>query len=216
MGLDGVEGKARVLDILTSASSKGQVGVEGGVPASQESALDLGVLGETGLADTLRCKRILLQSSRQRILTGAGVVLVKQLAARQTGASDGMAEGLGLGLGSRGGDESGLCLGGGGGRGKKVDLFADGAAKVLESLLDVRRIIVGLVGILRAVSVVSDKREQGKPCQGKDVEVTNSRHSKHLLVSLLEGVDTLLEVNVVGGELGLYATCQVSHTTGAR
>lgn len=29
------------------------------------------------------------------------------------------------------------------------------------------------------------------------------RHSKHLLVGLLEGIDALLEVNVVGGELGL-------------
>lgn len=29
------------------------------------------------------------------------------------------------------------------------------------------------------------------------------RHGKHLLVGLLEGIDALLEVNVVGGELGL-------------
>lgn len=163
MGLDGIQGKTGVLDVLASASSKGQVGVKGGVPASQESALNLSILGKTGLTNTLRGKRILLQSGRQRVLTGTGVVLVKQLAARQTGAGDGMAEGLGLRLGSRGSDESGLGLGGGGGRGKKVNLFADGAAKVLEGLLDVRGVVVGLVGVLRATSVVSDKRAQGKP-----------------------------------------------------
>lgn len=30
-----------------------------------------------------------------------------------------------------------------------------------------------------------------------------SRHSQHLLVDLLQGIDTLLEVDVVGWELGL-------------
>lgn len=31
----------------------------------------------------------------------------------------------------------------------------------------------------------------------------DSRHSQHLLVNLLQGIDTLLKVDVVGWELGL-------------
>lgn len=66
-----------------------------------------------------------------------------------------MAEGLGLGLGGRGSDESGLGLTGRGGGGEEGDLFADGAAEVLEVLLDIGRVIVRLVVVGRALSAVS-------------------------------------------------------------
>lgn len=107
-----------------------------------------------------------------------------------------MAEGLRLRLGSWGSDES--CLGlGRRGRGREEgDLFADGAAKVLESLLDVRRVVVGLVRILRALGVcllVILRHHHGRIGFLYDL-----RHSKHLLVSLLEGVHSLLKVDVIG------------------
>jgi hypothetical protein len=151
VSLDSIQRETRVLNVLAGASSEVQVSVESSVPTSEESALDLSVLGKTGLANTLAGKRILLQGRRKRILASTGVVLVKQLAARQTGAGDSMAESLGLRLGSRRSDESGLGFGGRGGGGKKADLFADGAAKILEGLLDVRGVVVGLVGVLRAI-----------------------------------------------------------------
>lgn len=33
--------------------------------------------------------------------------------------------------------------------------------------------------------------------------IQDLRHSEHLLVGLLEGIDALLEVDVIGGQLGL-------------
>lgn len=151
MGLDSIQRETRVLNVLAGASSEVQVSVESSVPTSEESALDRSVLGKTGLANTLAGKRILLQGCRKGVLASTGVVLVKQLAARQTGAGDSMAESLGLRFGSRRSDESGLGFGGRGGGGKKADLFADGAAKILEGFLDVRGVVVGLVGVLRAI-----------------------------------------------------------------
>lgn len=64
-----------------------------------------------------------------------------------------MAEGLGLRLGARGSDESGLGLAGGGRRRQKRDLLANGAAEVLEGLLDVGRVVVGFVRVGGALSM---------------------------------------------------------------
>lgn len=111
-----------------------------------------------------------------------------------------MAESLWLRLGSGRSNEGGLSLSRRGGRRKEGDLFADGAAKILEGLLDIRGVVVGLVGVLRAI----------KPCQNTNSRACSAgryrvdlRHSKHLLVGLLEGIDTLLEIDIVGRELGL-------------
>lgn len=158
VGLDSIKREARVLNVLTGAGSETQVGVKGSVPTSEEAALNLGILGKTGLANTLAGKRILLQGRRKRVFTGTSVVLVQELAARQTGAGDSMAESLGLGLGSGRSDEGGLGFGRGGRGGEEADLLADGAAKVLESLLDVRGVVVCLVGVLRAIESKSDRR----------------------------------------------------------
>jgi hypothetical protein len=151
VSLDGIQRETRVLNVLAGAGSESQVGVESSVPASKEAALDLGILGKTGLTNTLAGKRILLQGRRKRVLAGTGVVLVEELAAGQTGAGNSMAESLGLRLGSGRSDKGGLSFGRRGGRRKKADLFAYGAAKILERLLDVRGVIVGLVGVLRAI-----------------------------------------------------------------
>src|SRR6478735_7574492 len=82
VSLDSIQRETRVLNVLASASSEVQVSVESSVPTSEESALDLSVLGKTGLANTLAGKRILLQSCRKEILASTGVVLAKHLAAR--------------------------------------------------------------------------------------------------------------------------------------
>ena len=70
------------------------------------------------------------------------------------GAGDGMAEGLGLGLCRGRGDEGGLGFGGRGGVGEEVDFLRDGAAEVGDGLADVGWVVVGFVGVLRAVGGV--------------------------------------------------------------
>ena len=150
--LDGVQVEAGLLDVLARASGKDQVRVQGRVPPGQEAALDLGVLGQAGLTHTLLRKGVLLESRGERVLAGARVLLVEGLAAGQAGAGDRVVEGLGLRLGARRGREGSLGLSGAGSRREESHLLADGATKVLEGLLDVGRIVVGLVGVLRAVS----------------------------------------------------------------
>lgn len=56
-----------------------------------------------------------------------------------------MAECLRLRLRGRGCGEGSLRFGGGGRRGKELDLLADGSAKVVEGLADVGRVVVGFV-----------------------------------------------------------------------
>lgn len=149
--LDGVEGQTGLLNILTRAGGELEVRVEGGVPPGQEAALDLGVLGQARLAHALHRQGIFLQGGSQRVLTGAGVLLVQRLAASQAGAGDRVGEGLGLRLGGRGSSQGCLGLGGGCGRREERDLLANGAAEILEGLLDVGRVVVGFVGVLGAV-----------------------------------------------------------------
>lgn len=200
-GLDSIERQSGVLDVLAGAGRKHDVGVERRVPASKEAALDLGVLGDAGLSNTLHGEGVLLEGSGQRVLASTSVILVQGLATSQTGASNGMAEGLGLGLGGRRSDKSGLSLGGGGGGGKERNLFANGASEVLESLLDIGRVVVSLVGILGAAGhePLVIRRRWIYECFGYRIV----RDIEHLLVSLLQGVHLLFEVDVVGGELGL-------------
>jgi hypothetical protein len=84
------------------------------------------------------------------------VVLVEELAASQTGTSDSMAECLRLRLGGGRSDEGSLGFGGRGSRREEADLFADGATKILESLLDVGGVVVGLVRVLGAIKSMLD------------------------------------------------------------
>lgn len=148
--LDRVQGQASPLDVPACARGEHQVGVQRGTPASQEPALNLGILRETSLADTFRGQRILLQSRGQRVLARPRVLLVEQLGAGQAGTCNGMVKCLRLGL--RGGRrrQSGLRFGRGGCRRKEVDFVTDGAAKILEGLLDVGWVVVSFVGVLRA------------------------------------------------------------------
>lgn len=62
-----------------------------------------------------------------------------------------MVEGLGLGLVDGGSGQGGLGLGGRSSLRQKLDLLTDGAAEVIERFADVGRVIVGFVGVLRAV-----------------------------------------------------------------
>ena len=149
-GLDGIERQPRLLHTLAGARGEREVGVERGIPPGQEAALDLGVLRETSLADALLRQGVLLEGRGQRVLAGAAVLLVQRLAARQAGAGEGVRKGLGLRLGRGRGRQRGLGLGGRGGGREEVDLLADGAAEVGEGLLDVGRVVVGLVGVLGA------------------------------------------------------------------
>lgn len=150
-GLDRVEGEAGLLDVLARARREHQVRVERRVPAGEEPALDLGVLREAGLADALASQGVLLQRRRERVLARPRVLLVQELRARQARARERVVERLGLRLGRRRRDQGRLGLGGRRGVRQEVHLLADGAAEVLEGLLDVGRVIVGLVGVLRAV-----------------------------------------------------------------
>ena len=90
--------------------------------------MDLGVLCKSGLTDTLTGQCVLLERSCEWVLSCAGMLLLKQLAAGQGGAGDGMIEGLWLWLRRWRSCESGLSFGGRGRGGKEVDLLADGTA----------------------------------------------------------------------------------------
>lgn len=125
-GLDGVEREPGVLDVLASLGREHQVGVEGGVPARQETGLDLGVLGQTGLAHLLLGQSVLLQRRGERVLAlGA---LDQGLGAGERGARDRMVEGLGLRLGGRRCGQGSLGLGGRASLREQLDLFVDRAA----------------------------------------------------------------------------------------
>ncbi len=205
--LDGIEGQAGLLNVLASAGRKHQVGVEGGVPAGQETALDLRILGQAGLAHALHGQGILLEGSSEGILAGTGVLLVEALAAGKTGAGDGVRERLGLRLRAGRCGKGSLGLGGGAGRGQQGDLLADGAAEILEGFLDVGGVVVRLGGIVRAASLCvglgpSTRKGEEKGLK-KSHRTQNLRHSEHLLVHRLERIDSLLEVDVIRRKLGL-------------
>ena len=147
--LRSIQHQSRVLDTLSRTSSEHQVGVQCGVPASQESALDLCILCQSRLADTLGCKCVLLQCGCERVLAGARVLLLQEMGGGEGGARDGVGEGLWLWLGGWWCDERGLCFGWSAGGGEELDLLADAAAKVGQVLTDVV-VVVALVGVLVA------------------------------------------------------------------
>lgn len=146
--LNRVKHQAGVLNALARLGSKHQVGVESGVPASQEAGLDLRILSETGLANLLLSQGVLLKGIGERVLDlGA---LREGLRAGQGGAGDGVVEGLGLGLCAWWGGQGGLGFGGRACLREELDLLVDGAAQVVEGFADVGRVVVGLVGVLGA------------------------------------------------------------------
>lgn len=71
-----------------------------------------------------------------------------------------MVECLGLRLGAGRSSEGSLRLSGRGCRRQKLNLFADGAAEILEGLLDVGRVIVGLVRVLGAGERIAKSASQ--------------------------------------------------------
>lgn len=149
-----IKQQSRVLDAPARSRRKHQVGVEGGVPSRQEASLDLCILREPSLANLLAGKSILLERGCERVLAGAGVLLLEELAAGQGGAGNGMSEGLGLGLGGGGCGEGGLGFGSGGGGGEELDLLADAAAEIGNVFADVG-VVVALVGVLCSKRLVS-------------------------------------------------------------
>ena len=196
--LDSIKVEPGLLNVLARTASEGQIGVQGGVPTSKEAALDASVLGQPCLSDSLHSECIFFKARGQRVLASAGVVLVQHLAARQAGTGDGMVEGFGLGLCARGCHKRRLGLRWRCSGGEEMNLLADSTSEILERLLDVRWVVVGFVGVLRtAGDAVSRLRsvEARQAC--------HSRNSQHLLMSLLQGIDSLLEVDVLGGKLGL-------------
>lgn len=86
------------------------------------------------------------------------MILMQQLTACQTGAGDSMAKGLGLGLSTWRSNQGSLCFCGGSRGRKKRNLLADGAAKVLECLLNIRWVVVGFVRVLRASAATVRER----------------------------------------------------------
>lgn len=148
--LDSIKVEPRILDVRAGARREAQVGVERRVPAGQEAGLDLRVLGQAGLAHALHGEGVLLESGGQGVLALPGVLLVEDLGAREGGAGDGVGEGLGLGLGGGRGGQGGLGFCRGGGGGEEGDFLRDGAAEVLEGLLDVRGVVVSFGGVVGA------------------------------------------------------------------
>jgi hypothetical protein len=87
-------------------------------------------------------------------------------------------ESLGLGLCLGRGSEGSLSFGSGGGTRQELDLLGDVLGQVGKGLADVGRVVVCFVGVLRC------DRQQ-------------------LLVDELQGIDPLLELDVVWGQLSL-------------
>lgn len=141
-----VQCKSSILNTLSRPRRKHQVGVKRSVPSCQEAALNLCILRQSGLSNTLRRKCVLLQSSSEWVLAGARVLLVEELGGGKGGTSDGVGEGLWLWLGGWWCGQGGLCFGWGSGGGEKLDLFGHAAAKVVQVLTDVA-VVVALVGV---------------------------------------------------------------------
>ncbi len=77
-----------------------------------------------------------------------------------------------------------------------MNLLRNSATKILEGFSKVCGIIISFVRILRAAGDKSAIRT--------DIYKHGSiRHCKYLLMNLLQGIDSLLQLNVVWGQLGL-------------
>lgn len=190
-----IEAQARVLDRLARARGEHDVGVQRRAPSRKELALDSRVLREPRLADLLAGDGELFEGGRERVLGCARVFARQRVRGVDGRAGDGVAEGLGLRLCGGGSGEGRLGFGRGGGGGEQLDFFADGAAQVVEGLADVGGVVVGFVGVLRAVGASGGRT--GRELWGlvRDLE--------HGVVHLLQRVHALLELDVVGGQLGL-------------
>lgn len=222
--LDRIQHKPGILNVLTRLGRKHQVGVERRVPTSQEPRLDLSILRQTGLAHLLRSQGVFLQRVRQGVFTGS--TLGQSLRSSQGGAGNGVVEGLGLGLRGRRGSQGSLGLCGRRGLGEKLNLLVDGASQVIEGFANIRGIIVGFVGVLGAGGGGKQSigynhvkvRNQLKSITVSIIRGTNSRHLQQLLVDDLQGIHTLLKLNVFLGELSLVlylAKLLLNHLLGA-
>ena len=133
--LSSVKQQSRVLNTLSGPGCKHQVGVQGSAPACEESTLYLRILCEPGFTNTFAGQSELLKSCGKRILATSGMLLLEELAACQTSASNGMAEGLWLRLCRWRSSEGSLGLGGRGRGSEELYLFAYSTAKVVEGLI---------------------------------------------------------------------------------
>ena len=91
-GFDRIQRETSILDTLAGLGCEHQVGVQRRVPSSQEARLDLRILRQTRLADSLLGKSIFLQSSRKRIFAMAA--LRQGLRAGERSARDRVIEGF--------------------------------------------------------------------------------------------------------------------------
>jgi hypothetical protein len=90
----------------------------------------------------------------------------------------------------------GRCsFGGGVCGGEEMDFLGYGASEVIEGFAKVGWVVVGFIGVLGAGLQSMDS------CNGSNICIL--RDLKHLLVYLLESIDTLLELDIVGRELSL-------------
>lgn len=148
IGLGRIQAQPRVLHCLASTCGKLDVGVEGGTPAGQEAALDLGVLRQSRLTNLLAGNGVLLESGSKGVLTRACLLGCEHVRRVEGGAGNGMVERLGLGLCRGGSSEGSLGFGGRGGAGEEVHLLRDGASEVVEGFADIGWVVVGFVGVL--------------------------------------------------------------------
>lgn len=120
LGLGSIEAETSVLNVLAGLLGELDVGVQGGVEGGVEVGDDALVLLETGFADLLGCKSILLEGSSERI------GWLEEVSGADGGATESVVESLWGGLWSWLG-ESGLGFGGAVGLREKLNLVLDGA-----------------------------------------------------------------------------------------
>lgn len=200
--LRNIQRQAGIFDTFARARRKHDVCVQRSVPSGEEPALDLRILCQPSLANSFLGQGELLEGGGKRVLARGAVLLVKELGAGEGGASHSMGEGLGLRLRGWGSRQGRLSLGGVCSGGEQVDFLADGSAEVVEGLLHVGWVVVGFVGVLVTDSVALSVTSFGGALASWR-SALYSRNSQHLLVNLLQGIDTLLQLDVVGRELSL-------------
>lgn len=113
-------------------------------------------------------------------------------------AAESVGEGLGSGLLGGGSGEGVLSFRGGCGVGEERDFIGDGVSEVEEGFAEVGRIVVSFVRVLGTEGDVSTR--EGELGIGKG----SLRDGEELRVDLLQGVNTLLKLDIVGRKLGLY------------
>jgi len=111
-GLCRIEAQARVFNCLASTCGKLDVCVQRGTPPGEEPALDLGVLGQSRLANLFAGNGVLFKSSGERVFARVCLLRREHMRGVEGGTGHGMAECLGLGLCRGRGSEGSLGLGG--------------------------------------------------------------------------------------------------------